>query len=814
MMKRFYWIFALLTVLSVTIFSVNSQRNSEETIPARAHQNTHPLARDVRVIPPSATESIPTTHKSRDWQSIIKSVGIESDSEKCVNCHFEGQPPTQAHPENHLNLHEPETFGCVLCHGGNPRATEKQAAHSTTETLPFLSGRQIEASCGKCHTEPAAPGAHSLSGGRFVLNRYGCVTCHNLPVEIPIARYAPHLDTIGNKVTREWLGQWLEDPTVYLPESKMPEIEMTEREREAIIEFLLTLRADTLFRPIPGEGNPEKGKKIFVDFECQSCHAVRGVGDKIGPALDQVGTKVNRLWLMNYLRKPAAFHPNTKMPDYEFLNQEILDVTEYLLRNFSDGATVLERFPDDSPNPTQAHEGFKLYISKGCAQCHGITKYMRVNITDQLKQWDIGGAVDRVQTHRGKRIEVPEIDMPESDAALMEIALLAMRQNDIYKDLVYDLEEGTLGHTEGFLEAFWQFPVPLQGELPGYYNETSSKLTPDSCGSCHTKQWEDWKTTRHAVAMGPGVWGQLIGQSPGFVENCSQCHAPLSEQHEYLPTSDGDYAENQQYDAQLQAHGLTCAACHVRGHQRFGPPFSETAAAANVFSEGHHGGAVVSRAYEDSAFCKPCHQFEEGGFSLNGKLLENTYNEWLESPHARDGKTCQSCHMPDRRHRWRGIHDPETVRKALKLNVEMKNQQENIEAEIRLTNVGAGHYLPTYVTPAIFITVRMLNSAGNPAPDTEQVRVIQRRVPLTLDREVFDTRIPAGGTWSYTYRASRPKQVDILEIRLDVHPDHFYNGFFKEYHVNDWNAQQYIDKAFEITENSPYLLLTKQIALE
>jgi hypothetical protein len=439
---------------------------------------------------------------------------------------------------------------------------------------------------------------------------------------------------------------------------------------------------------------------------------------------------------------------------------------------------------------------------------------MNVNVTEQLTGWDIHEAIKRIQAHLGKGLEVPEIDMPESDLELMKVALLAMRRNDIYEALRYNLESGTLGNVNQFLDEFWQFPIPLQGEPPGYYNETVAKLAPESCGSCHAKQWEDWKTSRHSMAMGPGVWGQLIGEGAGLVESCSQCHAPLSEQHEYLSTSDGEYAENRRYDAHLQSQGLACATCHVRGNQRFGPPFSETSAAASVFGKGHHGGAVVSPAYQDSAFCKPCHQFEESGMSLNGKLLENTYNEWLESPYAKKGETCQSCHTPDRRHWWRGIHDPETVRNALQLDVQMKNQRARINAEIQLTNVGAGHHLPTYVTPAIFVTVRLLGASGNPLPDTEQVRVIQRRVPLTLEREIFDTRIPAGGAWVYTYRAPRPKRAKTLEIRIDVHPDYFYNGFFKAYQAQDGNAQQSIDKALENTEKSPYLLLTKRIPLE
>ena len=821
-MERLSCIFALFIVISPSISNVIAQSSSYESTTSQNDENIHLLARDVQIVSAPIAESTnsqanltsPAVPQSKDWSAIIRSVGIEPDAEKCLDCHFNGQSSTQAHAGNHLNIHRPELFGCILCHGGDAGATEMQEAHISTDEFPFFKGRRVEAACGKCHTAPAVPGALSLSGGRFVLNKYGCVTCHDLPIEIPIARYAPRLDTVGNKVTKAWLRQWLEDPTIYLPESKMPKIEMSERDREAIVEFLLILRNDGLFQAITGTGNAENGRKIFVANECQSCHASNGANDSPGPNLERVGTKINRLWLTTYLRNPAVLHPNTKMPDYEFSDQAILDVSEYLLSHFSDGKTPVETFPDNASYPSKTSEGFKHYISKGCAQCHGITKYMEVNVTEKLKAWDIKEAIERIRIHRGANIETPEIDIPESDLELMKNPLLAMQQNDTYKLLRHNLGERSPGDVSQFLSKFWQFPIPVQGEPPEYYSKTVTPLTPESCGNCHTKQWEDWKTTRHAVAMGPGVWGQLVGQAPRFIESCSPCHAPLSEQHQHLPTPQGGHVVNQHYDSQLQSQGLACATCHIRTHQRFGPPFSEIASAASVFGDGHHGGAVVSLAYKDSAFCKPCHQFEENGFSLNDKLLENTYNEWLESPHAKQGETCQSCHMPDRRHQWRGIHDPETVRNALKLDVHVTDQRKIIEADIRLTNTGAGHYLPTYITPAIFVTVRMLDSVGNPVPDTEQVRAIQRRAPLSLNREIFDTRIPPGGTWVYTYKASKSEQAKTLEIRIDVHPDHFYNGFFKIFRAKSPEAQQHIVEAIETTEQSPYLLLTEQIPLE
>ena len=76
------------------------------------------------------------------------------------------------------------------------------------------------------------------------------------------------------------------------------------------------------------------------------------------------------------------------------------------------------------------------------------------------------------------------------------------------------------------------------------------------------------------------------------------------------------------------------------------------------------GRRCPTRAHTDSRLSQvrilqSCHQFTPDGFALNGKLLETTYNEWKASRFAREGVQCQDCHMPDRRHRWRGIHDPD-----------------------------------------------------------------------------------------------------------------------------------------------------------
>ena len=212
---------------------------------------------------------------------------------------------------------------------------------------------------------------------------------------------------------------------------------------------------------------------------------------------------------------------------------------------------------------------------------------------------------------------------------------------------------------EVFLERHWSRPVEPQGPVPAGFGPQETALDPDACGRCHLQQFNDWNSSLHAKAMGPGVLGQLLDMAPDAAEEhqtCIRCHAPLAEQASSLseaiarPRAAGG-------QALLHEKGLTCAACHVRRHERFGPPRRDGSAPKAGDKGLPHGGWKASTAFEDSRFCAACHQFAEGDFALNGKFLENTYEEWKASRYAREGTSCQSCHMPDRRHLWRGVHD-------------------------------------------------------------------------------------------------------------------------------------------------------------
>ncbi len=373
-----------------------------------------------------------------------------------------------------------------------------------------------------------------------------------------------------------------------------------------------------------------------------------------------------------------------------------------------------------------------------------------------------------------------------------------------------------------FLKRHWQVPIPRQGQSPANFSALEASLDPASCGACHLAQFEDWKTTIHSRSVGPG----LLGQMPGLLHNdpetavmCYCCHAPLTEQQEVSPTG-SELKKNPRFDASLQRQGLTCAGCHVRNYQRFGPPRRDGSLESAIpRDQAPHGGATRTPAFERAEFCMGCHQFEEGDRALNGKLLENTYNEWKNSPYAAQGIACQKCHMPDRRHLWRGIHDPEMVKRGVTVELRTNQPQyavgERLEATLTLTNSGVGHYFPTYVTPKVIVQIELLDASGRPIAGSVQQESVGREVALDLSEEIYDTRIPPKGTHTMTYIRSIDQPGVRLRAVVEVYPDEFYRRFYEAMLAGSlpMKQKQLIRQALAEAKRSAYKIFEKEIRL-
>lgn len=333
-----------------------------------------------------------------------------------------------------------------------------------------------------------------------------------------------------------------------------------------------------------------------------------------------------------------------------------------------------------------------------------------------------------------------------------------------------------------FLEDHWKHPLAPQGEPPKTFSALEASLAPRDCGQCHEAQYRDWVSSLHRHTMGAGIQWQFDLMEPAEANRCLRCHAPLAEQKALVARTRGwpnaPEAEPPGYvPGDLAEQGLICAACHVRKHQRYGPPRGQ---GGGTVETAPHGGFESVPAFEDSRFCAVCHQFPEDGPRLNGKLHEDTYEQWRASVHAREGRTCQSCHMPDRRHLWKGVHDPAMIRQALDAALDVNRLESGVvQVSATLTNKGAGHHFPTYMVPKVTAVLYMVSDRGGQPVRLAQ-KVIGWHADVHITEERFDTRIPAGGKISFTAPVRlQPEWAGWIELRLKVQPREHYTRVFR-----------------------------------
>lgn len=361
---------------------------------------------------------------------------------------------------------------------------------------------------------------------------------------------------------------------------------------------------------------------------------------------------------------------------------------------------------------------------------------------------------------------------------------------------------------DAFVAQYWQRPLAAQGQPPANLTVLESSLQPTQCGTCHPRQFDGWHRSHHARALGPGVLGQVLTLSAAAAQECLDCHAPLQEQAAALIGQSSD-------NHSLSKQGVICSACHLRNYQWFGPPARpDKSPSTSTLS---HNGWHTHAAFTDSHFCAACHQFGEGDYQLNGKLLENTYQEWQASPQAQRQQQCQSCHMPDRQHRWRGIHDPEMVRTGVTIDVSQIDYIDNlIKVSLSLKNTGVGHFFPTYVTPSIILEIYQEDAQQHRLTDTAQQVIIARYVSLDLQIEFFDTRLAPNATATLSYCQPLHAAAKNLVIRVQVEPDAFYRRFYENLLAGTLAAESVslIQEALANAKQSVFTLYSERLTLE
>ncbi|UCH90511.1 MAG: cytochrome b N-terminal domain-containing protein [Nitrospirota bacterium] len=75
-----------------------------------------------------------------------------------------------------------------------------------------------------------------------------------------------------------------------------------------------------------------RGQKLVAKYECKTCHRIHGDGMAIGPDLSYVADRrPEREWHIQHFRNPSSVSPGSFMPKFPFTDQELNDLTDYML---------------------------------------------------------------------------------------------------------------------------------------------------------------------------------------------------------------------------------------------------------------------------------------------------------------------------------------------------------------------------------------------------------------------------------------------------------------------------------------------------
>jgi len=317
-----------------------------------------------------------------DFQFGIRQRWVEKLNrvDRCESCHlgiedprFNDAPqPFKSHPD--VDTHPIEKFGCTVCHGGWPMATSLERSHGPTENWmdAIYHENFMQKSCLLCHGDYLKEQAAVVSKGREMFKESGCRSCHKVK-GVERVKVGPPLENIGKKVKNDWLYRWLKDPQGTISNAKMPDFKLTDQEAADIARFLFsrTKSAPDNKKVI---GSYKRGKKIFSNSQCISCHPVEGQGGAHARDLGKISSKVYSEWLLSWLKNPKAWRANTKMPTFGFSDQDVQDLTKYLLDEFVQRdlkKTTVSR----QINTVEAANEFKgkeLILHYGCTGCHEI----------------------------------------------------------------------------------------------------------------------------------------------------------------------------------------------------------------------------------------------------------------------------------------------------------------------------------------------------------------------------------------------------------------------------------------------------------
>ncbi len=304
-------------------------------------------------------------------QIYVKEMGELVD--RCESCHLGIRKPLElkaedldnkaftSHPRPELlQTHDPEKFGCSPCHNGAGVAlvsTDKAHGNFKHWLWPLYKRENFDSGCVQCHTHDLLlEGADTYNKGRELYRSRGCWGCHRydgydaeseefalvrkdlLDIRVKKEKVDEKLATLPAR--RAMLAELDEDA------AKIAGTKINQEEKD----FTQQMSGLETARLVKGQ----RSKDLLSEIK------------KVGPSLKELKMKVKPEWLPVWIQAPTKFRPDTKMPQYETLDEE---QTKAISAFIWDSAVT---GPATAYKTGDADRGQKLLTDRGCYACHAM----------------------------------------------------------------------------------------------------------------------------------------------------------------------------------------------------------------------------------------------------------------------------------------------------------------------------------------------------------------------------------------------------------------------------------------------------------
>jgi cbb3-type cytochrome oxidase cytochrome c subunit len=241
--------------------------------------------------------------------------------------------------------------------------------------------------------------------GLSLVDVAGCNGCHLVQDFPQLAKIGPSLQKLDEKVSREWVAKWIQNPKEFRHSTKMPspfgqenqntpEMESwNNAEIFAISSFLVDENdghsSDSDYRFI---GDSEKGEALFNSIGCRGCHIVEPDPTESditlfeytklhGPNLIGVGSKTSAEWVYNWIKDPMAYNPDSRMPNLRVNDQDAKDITAYIMSSLNES---FDNKPDVALDEDALNKVAFTHLSKQMPESHAEKKLAGMDLDEKL----------------------------------------------------------------------------------------------------------------------------------------------------------------------------------------------------------------------------------------------------------------------------------------------------------------------------------------------------------------------------------------------------------------------------------------------